>query len=72
METFHDWSNAWKYDVKRTTINQRKVFASCKKIVMCTSEHRHLCSLVVTRFSKNKITFDLLNYVFVALIRGLF
>ena len=63
METFHDWSNAWKYDVKLTT---------CKKIVICTSEHRHLCSLVVTRFSKNKITFDLLNYVFVALIRGPF
>ena len=28
--------------------------------------------MVVTRFSKNKITFVLLNYVFVALIRGLF
>ena len=28
--------------------------------------------MVVTRFSKNKITFVLLNYVFVALIRGPF
>ena len=28
--------------------------------------------MVVTRFSKNKITFVLLNYVFVALIKGPF
>ena len=46
--------------------------ASCKKIVISTSEHYHLCSMVVTRFSKNEVTFVLLNHVFVVLIRGPF
>ena len=47
------WSNAWKYDVK-LNINQRKIYASRKKVVISTSEHHHLSSMMVTRFSKKK------------------
>ena len=71
METFFAWSNAWKYDMK-LNINQRKIYASCKKIVISGSEHYHLCSMIVNRFSKKKITLVLLNHVFVVLIRGPF
>ena len=62
METFHAWSNAYKYDMK-LNINQRKIEASCKKIVRFRSEHYHLCSMLITRFSKKKITLVLLNHV---------
>ena len=53
METFHAWSNAQKYDMK-LNINQRKILASCEKIVISRSEHYHLCFMMVTRFSKEK------------------
>ena len=43
-----------------------------KNIVISASEHHHLCSMVVTRFPKNKITFVFLNNVFFVLIRGPF
>ena len=55
MQTFHSWSKAYKYDMK-LNINQRKIKASCKKIVISWSEHYHLCFMMVTRFSKKKIT----------------
>ena len=42
------------------------------KVVISTSEHYHLCSMVVARFSKNKITFVWLKHVFFVLIRGPF
>ena len=71
MQTFHSWSKAYKYDMK-LNINQRKIKASCKKIVMSWSEHYHLCFMMVTRFSKKKITLVLLNHMFVVLIRGSF
>ena len=32
METFHAWSNAWKYDVK-PTINQRKIKHLVKRLL---------------------------------------
>ena len=59
MDTFHARSEAYKYDPK-LNINQRKI-----KIVISRSEHYHLCSMMVTRFSKKKITLGLLNHMFV-------
>ena len=56
----------------KLNINQRKIKVSRKKIVISTSEHHHLHSMVATRFSKNKITFVLQNHVFFVLIRGPF
>ena len=53
METFHAWSNAQKYDMK-LNINQRKILASCKNIVISRSENHHLSSMMVTRFAKKK------------------
>ena len=53
-------------------INQRKIKASCKKIVISRSEHYHLCAMMVTRCSKKKIALVLLNHMFVVLIRGPF
>ena len=55
METFHAWSNAQKYHMK-LNINQRKIEVSCKKggRYISRSEHHHLCSMMVTRFSKKK------------------
>ena len=47
METFQAWRNAQKCDVK-LNINQKKIKASFKKIVISTSERYHLCSVVVT------------------------
>ena len=68
METSHAWNNAQKCDVK-LTINQRKIYASCKQVVISIIIS---VPMVVARFSKNKITFVLLNHVFFVLIRGLF
>ena len=63
------------HDVK-LNINQGKILVQLrKKIVISRLEHHHLCFVItVTRFSKEKIkiTFVLLNDVFVVLIRGLF
>ena len=51
METLHAWGNAQKYDMK-LNVNQRKILASCKKIVISRSGHYHLSSMMVARFSK--------------------
>lgn len=49
-----------------------EIEASLKNNVISRWEHRHLCSMMDTRFSKKKITFILLNrWVFVMLIRSL-
>ena len=56
----------------KLNINKRKIYVSCKKVVISTSGHFHLSAMVVTRFSKNRITYVLLNHVFFVLIRGPF
>ena len=44
---------AWKYDLKN--VNQRKIQASFKQIVILGENNHHLCFMMGAGFSKKKI-----------------